>query len=317
MSPGARLILTLLLIAISLLAGLACKRFFPAASLARFRKQVQSVAIYFLLPFSAAVSLWGFPSPEGMLLFLPLLGLVGYTSGSVLAWCAARLLRLSRAATGSFICCGAISNIGAVGALISLVFFGENSIAVVALYRLFEDVFYFTVLIPLSRHFSDHRQSPGPKRRFDPLLPAIIAALALGMILNFTGVARPGFLGPCASVAMYVATTSFIFSIGTSLKVTSIRNDIKPALCMCAIKFIALPAIVCSCAWAAGFGTFDNGFVFAIVAIISSMPVGMTALAPPTLFDLDVDLANTCWMITTLGLLALVPCLMVGLLAYL
>ena len=36
----------------------------------------------------------------------------------------------------------------------------------------------------------------------------------------------------------------------------------------------------------------------------------MTALVPPTLFHLDVDLANACWIFSTLGLVAVLPLLM-------
>ena len=41
------------------------------------------------------------------------------------------------------------------------------------------------------------------------------------------------------------------------------------------------------------------------------MPVAMTALVPPSLFRLDLDLANACWIFSTLALVAVLPALLV------
>ncbi len=39
------------------------------------------------------------------------------------------------------------------------------------------------------------------------------------------------------------------------------------------------------------------------------MPVAFTAMVPPTLYDLDVDLANAAWFATTFLLVAVIPAL--------
>ena len=42
----------------------------------------------------------------------------------------------------------------------------------------------------------------------------------------------------------------------------------------------------------------------------AAMPVGFIAMVPPTLYDLDIDLANVCWLMTNGLLVVLVPLLM-------
>jgi hypothetical protein len=42
---------------------------------------------------------------------------------------------------------------------------------------------------------------------------------------------------------------------------------------------------------------------------LASMPVAFTAMMPPTLYDLDVDLANAAWFVTTALLAVVVPAL--------
>lgn len=37
------------------------------------------------------------------------------------------------------------------------------------------------------------------------------------------------------------------------------------------------------------------------------MPVGFTALVPPSIYDLDVDFANAGWMVTTALLIVVIP----------
>ncbi len=41
------------------------------------------------------------------------------------------------------------------------------------------------------------------------------------------------------------------------------------------------------------------------------MPVAMTALVPPSLFNLDLDLANACWVFSTAGLIVVLPALLI------
>jgi len=47
------------------------------------------------------------------------------------------------------------------------------------------------------------------------------------------------------------------------------------------------------------------------VLILSSMPVAFNALIPPSIYDLDLDLANSCWFVTTALLVFVLPALLV------
>lgn len=308
-----RLVLTLTLIFISLAMGYFCK--FRAAKwgipdekLLVLRKRLQTWAIFGLIPFSAMLSLWGLPAPETELLTLPFLGLVAYLWGGFLAIAIAKLMRLSAAETGSFYCCGTFTNLGAVGGLVCLMFLGESSIALVALYRLLEEIYYFSVSFPIARKYAKaSKRNTSRQPVFQPVLAAIITALALGGALNYFSVRRPEIFGAVASCSMLLATIFFLFSIGLSLRVSSIGKYLAPSLAMCAIKFIFVPIIIILLAIWLGYAKFDNSLALKVVAILSCMPVAMTALVPPTLFDLDVDLANSCWITSTIGLVAVLP----------
>lgn len=321
MSHLERLSLTLIIIFTSLAAGyilqrlhLAGKWRISAEGFARVRKNLQRAAIFFLMPTSAMLSLWGLPKPNATLLILPIVGTFSYVAGGWLALKAGRMQKMSNPQLGSYYGCGAFTNLGAVGGLVCLMFLGENAIALVALYRLFEEIYFFGVAYPVARSFgAGEGQARLSLKQFKPHpgIAIIVAALSCGIILNLTAVPRPLVFNPVASVFMIVGTIFLLTGIGMNLHLSATGKYIKPGLVMCVIKFVCLPFIVTGLAMCLGGGALENGLVIKTIFILSSMPVAMYALVPPSLFNLDVDLANTCWIVTTIGLLAVVPGLMV------
>lgn len=314
-----RAILTLAIIFASVGAGYLTKRLatkervsFAPNRLDILRGRLQTVSIFGLMPFSAMLSLWGLPHPSPELLYLPLMGLASYIWGGMLAFAVARLLRLTARETGSFYCCGTFTNLGAVGALVCLLFLGENSIALVALYRLLEEIFYFGISFPVASKFGRTNDCPQGQRFLKPVpfLLAVVCALALGILLNLAGVPRAPFFGDVASLAMLFATVFFLFAIGLALRLSSLPQYWSAGLAMCLIKFVGIPLFITALAFYLGLGAVENGLPLKLVCVLSSMPVAMTALAPPSIFSLDVDLANACWIYTTLGLAAVLPALM-------
>lgn len=318
MSHLERLTLTLGIIFISLAAGWLVRRASEYGKLSvsqtaldNLRHRLQIISIFALLPFSAMLSLWGLPDPEPALLAFPLLGLASYVCGGGLALFTARILKMNRIQTGSFFCCGTFTNIGAVGGLACLMFLGENTIAMVALYRLLEEIYYFGIAYPAARWFGNASNNTHPHSfRCDRVLGAVVFALLLGIILHIADVPRPFFCGPLASGAMIISTVFFLFAIGLTLRISRTWQYLPQCFTMCGIKFAGIPALIIPLAGLIGYGTYENGLPLKCVAILCSMPVAMTALVPPSLFHLDVDLANACWIVTTLGLVAVLPWLL-------
>lgn len=313
-----RLLLTLGIIFVSLAAGYLFQRrvnagrfHFSEEGMVSLRQRMQRVALFVLIPLSAMLSLWGLPSPDTRLLALPALGICAWIWGGILSILLARWLGLDRAQTGSLYCCGTFTNIGAVGSLVAVVFYGESAIALVALYRLCEELFYFSVSFPISRWYG---MEDGPlsfrNLRLDPILRVVVCALLLGIGLNLLGVPRPGAFGHLAAGLMIVATVLFLFAIGMSLRPSRMARYRRQCLAVAAIKFVGVPLLITGLAAAIGYGDIDGGLPLRVVAILSAMPVAMTALVPPSLFNLDLDLANACWVFSTAGLFVVLPALL-------
>lgn len=275
------------------------------------RQRLQLVALFGCIPLAAMLSLWGLHRPQAQLLTLPLCGVVAWSLGGLLALGLARWLRLDKAQTGSLFCCGAFTNIGAVGSLVCLSWLGEASIAITALYRLFEELFYFGIAIPVARQCGNSAMPLFRRPWHSPLLYAIFAALGLGVTLNAWHIQRPEILGHVAATLVVVSNVFFLFSIGMGLRLSRLNWYIGPCLGICAIKFVLVPAAMLMLAYALGLDKVEQGLVLKAVAILAAMPVAMNALIPPSIFHLDLDLANACWLWSTLALVAVLPCLAV------
>lgn len=307
-----RLLLSLCLIFISLAAGYAVQHLLCPSRprLETVRRRLQSFAVFCLIPCSAMLSLWGLPMPDARLLALPLLGLLSWIWGGFLSIQIARRLHLEPTRSGSFYCCGTFSNLGAVGALVSVLFFGEKAIAITALFRLCEEMFYFGIAFPVARRLGG---DAGPLRfrsfRADPVLLLILMALGLGLALNMLGIPRPEVLGSLAAAAMLLATVLFLFAIGLGLRLSRVSCYMREATALAAVKFVGVPLLLVPLAALAGLGNIDGGLPLRVVTVLSCMPVAMTALVPPALFGLDVDLANALWILSTLALVVILPVL--------
>lgn len=315
------LVLTFTVIIVSLCAGyglqVAHKRGMVCAAgdLLEVRKRMQSFALFVCMPVSAMFSLWGLPSPSAIYALFPVFGVVAWITGGLTGIVMSRALGLNRAQTGSVFCCGTLTNIAGIGGLVCVLFLGEQSVALVALYRMCEEFYYFGLVYPVSRSFGQGQQTVSVVAGLrylahDKVIGLILLTLSLGFGLNLSGIPRPAVCGFLASGIMIFGTMLFLIAIGMSLRVSRMTLYLKPWLAVCCCKFLCVPVVIISLAWLCGLGAIDNGLPLKVVCILSAMPVAMNALVPPTLFALDVDLANTCWLGTTAALIVVLPLIM-------
>ena len=126
-----------------------------------------------------------------------------------------------------------------------------------------------------------------------------VSSLILGGLLNLSGLERPAAYGTVNAVIVPLATILLLASIGLALRFSRVGNYLRECVSVSVIKFFLVPVCASSLAWAIGFGDIDSALPLKVVVILSSMPVAFNALIPPSIYDLDLDLANSCWFVTT------------------
>jgi predicted permease len=276
----------------------------------QLRKLLQKVALLVLNPIAIVGALWVVNIESIRLAALPFTGLFAILAGGALALAAARMLQLEPRKAGAMYGCGSFTNIGSIGALVCFIFLGEQGFALVPIYKIFEELSYYSIGFPIARYYSSREKTEKTLDRIkslakDPFILTALSSIVLGSLLNWANVPRPAFYRIIVSAFVPLGTILLLTSIGLALKFRRVRDYLRECISVSIIKFLFVPVLASSLAYLLGFGNIDNGLPLKVVIILSSMPVAFNALIPPSIYDLDLDLANSCWFFTT-SLLALV-----------
>jgi len=284
-------------------------------SLDQLRRILLKTALLFINPITVVGAVWVIKLKDTRIVTLPLLGVSAILLGGILALWAARLLRLGRKQTGSLFACGSFTNIGTMGGLVCYIFLGEMGFGLVSIYKLFEEFTYYTIGFPIAKLYStDPKEKESFLSRFkrlttDVFILVSLSSLMLGSLLNLMSVKRPAFYQTINSIFIPVGALLLITSIGLVMRISKIQEYLKECIFVSVIKFLIVPIIVTSVALGLGYQSIEGGFLLKVVIILSSMPVAFNALIPPSLYHLDVDLANSCWLVSTSLLIFVLPAL--------
>lgn len=285
------------------------------ADITLLRRRLQSAALLYVNPVAFGGAIWALDISDIRIIALPFLGAFAIILGGTLAFLAARLINLSRKKTGVFVICGSFTNIGSIGSLITFILLGETAVALMPFYKLFETFIYYGFGFPFAKSMS--RERVGYEYSSSQLLSIFgdkfvvvsIASMVVGLMLNFLGVTRPNFYATLNGILIPLGTLLLLISIGLAMHFGEMRGYLSEALIIAIIKFIAVPISVSVLGSLLGLGEIDGGLPLKVSIILASMPVAFTAMVPPTLYDLDIHLANTAWFVTTILLIIVVPAL--------
>lgn len=279
------------------------------------RRKLQITAIFYLNPLVFGGAIWALDMSDPRIFALPFLGAFGVIFGGVLGFIASKMFNQPKKQRGVMVTCGSFSNIGSIGSLITYIILGETAVAIIPFYKFFETFLYYGIGFPYAKSMSEMipDKESGIERLknllSDRVLQVTISSWVIGLSLNILGVERPAFFSLIIRVFIPLVSLSMLSSIGMALRFGKMREYVLEAAAIAAIKFIILPTSVYLLASWVGLGAVNGGLPLKVVTILASMPVAFTAMVPPTLYDLDVDLANTAWMMTTGLLLVVVPVL--------
>ncbi|MFC0471334.1 AEC family transporter [Halalkalibacter kiskunsagensis] len=257
---------------------------------------------------------WIVDLSEFNLIYLPILGVTTIILGGLLGIAVGKLLKLNRAQTGSLFVSGAFVNLGSFGTLFCFLLFGEASLAFVALFRIFEEFVYYTVAFPIAKAFGtkqgeEDNRSVILKILKDPFIIVSFTAIVIGGCLNLSSLERPIFYGHLNQTLVPISTLLLLIPIGFSMNFKSVKGYLRESFFISAIKFVIVPGIITTMAFLFGMGEMHNGMVLGVILVLSAMPPAVSSLIPPQLFKLDVDLANSSWLLNTALLFIVLPIL--------
>lgn len=273
---------------------------------------LQRIALLVINPLAFLGAVWIAPLSNLKIIALPFVAAAAILSGGALALLYCRFKKLGRKQTGALIPVGGFTNIGSIGGIVVFFFLGEAAFSLVPIYKLFEELLYYGIGFPLAKSYSElgEKNENRLKELFkDPFIITMLSAILMGLILNITGFNRPVWYAGLNGILIPLATVLLLLSIGMAFHFTSMKQYISHAAAITLIKSLIVPVIAFSLAFAAGLGNFENGLVLKVVLVLSAMPAGFISLVPPTIYDLDIDLANSAWLGTMFSLAYTLPLL--------
>jgi len=282
----------------------------------RILEMILRLTVLILFPLVFLAIFWSVNLTNFRLIVLPILGVFTIAAGGFLAVGASKLLKLNRGQTGSMFTQGAFFNIGSLGSIICFAFLGEESLAILGLFRMFEEITYYLFAYPVAKSYGAAPSAERTEKRSDRILkllkdPYILVfflAILFGIALNLSPLERPDFVA--ASVGWLVMISAFLMmlSVGYNTRVTSIRRYLKPSLAIAVIKFALVPAAVALLGFLLGLGHMNDGQVMKVLVILASTPPAFGSLVPPRLYQLDTALTDASWLFNTVVfIVAIVP----------
>lgn len=282
-------------------------------SIASLSRVCRDIGIMGLIPTAFMLAIWVMEFGDNALLVLPFICLFALMVGGVLGYVLGVYTRRPNADKAVLSVCSSFSNIGAMGSLVVYLFLGEAGFALVTFYRLFEEMFYFMVGYPaveLIAGKGDTKLGVGTRLLRvikQPFLISIMIAFTLGLSLNLLGVDRPAMLDSANDLVIPLGTFVLLVSVGLGLKVKSIGFYLKPALQVAALRATLVPLFSVTLAWMVGLGDISHGLALGVVLILTSMPPAVNSVVATAYYGLDVDLANSIWIVSTLSMILVVP----------
>lgn len=277
----------------------------------KVKRIFQIIALLILTPIASIGAIWDIDLSSLDIILLPVIGSLAILIGGFSSLLFLKLLKYEKKQAGAFFCCGAITNIGAIGALIVFIILGEHAFAFVPIYKLFEPLIYYGIWFPIAKSFSntqfDNEKNNILKIIKDPFIIISVISIILGFVLNASKIERPAIYSNINSIIIPISSILLLASIGMSMKFSKIKDYIRPSVYISILKFLFIPFVTTLLAYALNLDSYENGLLIKVILILSSMPVGFIALVPPSLYDLDVDLANAGWLVTTTLLIVVIP----------
>ncbi|WP_165314070.1 AEC family transporter [Vibrio ziniensis] len=272
------------------------------------------IALMALIPFSVFVSLWQLSNIRTELLYLPLIGAAVIGAGTLVGILVARKNNLTPVQTGALVPVTALYNIGALGNLVLFITFGENGVAMMALFKLFEELTYFGLVFPYAKSKSQDEALKSTQNKQvwkDPIFLIAMCAISLGLLLNVSGVPRPEFLLSVSHWTIPVGTFLLIASVGLTFNLKGGKRWQKVALTATIARSAVAVVLVSILLSLFNLWGIEDHLVAKVCLILAVMPTAFMGTLPAVLYDLDKEVANTSWITSYFISMILTPIMLV------
>jgi len=310
-----------------LIIGVSSGYFFQIILYKRYKKSdnrnkklsvfLQKLTMLWLVSITYIGSLWVFNTNSiSKILTMPFVGAFTTIIGGLYAIMLSKYLQYDSITTGSMFSSAYFGNQSILGGMICFFFLGEEGYALVPIFTFFIRLLYYGIGFPVAHMYSQNMQKQKSFRSRmiriikDPFLLVGIGAILIGLSLNFSSIERPVSYGKINEYLVPVNTFLLLFSIGLCLKLSHVLKYIRQCIYIYSIRFFLVPLSVFAVAYLLGYHVINEGLPMKVSLILSSMPVAFNAVIAANVYHLNIDMVNSCWIFSTVGLIFILPLLL-------
>lgn len=206
---------------------------------------------------------------------------------------------------GSYMISMMLGNIGTLAGLCAYVLFGEKGFAYVQLIAVPQILVIVLYCFPMAQRFYEMGTGSGEKGKTNFLrllltpnqLPAL--GVAAGLLLSGLHVERPEAVGTLFTVLIHVSAWMGMMPVGYDLRLGSVGTYALTLWPIFPVKFILLPAIL----YGLTIPFVKDPAMITCVVLSAGAPTAIFAVAASQLYGLNVDMAESSFVTTTLAFL--------------
>jgi len=275
---------------------------------------LQKLGMLWLISITYIGSLWIFEIESlTKVISLPFVGAVSTIIGGYSAVIIARYYKYQHIDVGSMFSCGYFANNVTLGGMICFFFLGEPGYALVPIFTFFIRLLYYGLGYPIAHMYGDRTivQKETAEKLIevikDPFFYVGIGSVLIGLLLNLSSLQRPDIYATINEILIPLTTFILLFSVGFTFKLSKVSGYIKECLLISLVKFFMVPSAILIISLLLGYQHISNGLPLKVSLILSAMPVAFNSVIAANIYNLNVDLVNSCWIFTTFAILPVLP----------
>ena len=203
---------------------------------------------------------------------------------------------------GAYMMSSMLSNIGTLTGLCAFIVYGIQGFAYIQIVAMFQALFTFVYCFPLAAYYHAKANSKSEKRMKPDILPLIfnwnqtpVLTMVLGFGFALANVPIPQLGYDAFNALVHVGAWAGMLPVGCMIKIGKARSYLKRTTDITIVKFIVLPIM----AYFIVSALFTDPVIIGSMVLAFSAPTAINAVLASNIFKLNVDIAVSSFLSTT------------------
>lgn len=274
-------------------------------------KFMKIFALAVLGPLPMINSFWTLQLNDPELFLLPLFGIAYSLVAMSIAAKAAEKFAYTRSHAAAFFVSVSFTNFGSFGGLAALLIFGKIGFALVMMANSLIPIVNYGYGYIISNNIAKGRGKPflvSWKNLIEvPIVFIPVVSILIGFLFKLLEIPHYPAVDQISNIFVPAQSAAIGFALGLSLKISAVGKHVKDIFRIGIIKYVLLPIIMTALLLLTGMQHIMQGIPLKVVIIMMYMPVAFNSLIPPVLYNFDLDMVNSAWLLTSLGVFISFP----------